>query len=94
MKHLVLLSLLLASAAFSEPVKQSHVKQHGDLKIFYSAFHSSFLTPDIAVANNFVRGKDRGELAQTTEKFLALGARLAAGAHEPYLREVLAPARR
>ena len=38
-----LLSLLLASAAFSEPVKQSHVKQHGDLKIFYSAFDLSLI---------------------------------------------------
>ncbi len=51
MKQLVLLSLLLTSIAFSEPVKQSHVKQHGELQIFYSAFDSSFLTPEIAVAN-------------------------------------------
>ena len=60
MKHLLLLSLLFASAVFSEPVKQSYVKKHGELQIFYSAFDSSFLTPEIAVANNFVRGKDRG----------------------------------
>ena len=73
MKHLVLLSLLLASAAFSEPVKQSHVKQHGDLKIFYSAFDSSFLTPEIAVANNFVRGKDRGLVNIAVVKTLGQG---------------------
>ena len=73
MKQLVLLSLLLTSIAFSEPVKQSHVKQHGELQIFYSAFDSSFLTPEIAVANNFVRGKDRGLVNIAVVKTLGTG---------------------
>jgi hypothetical protein len=73
MKLLVLLSLLLTSIAFSEPVKQSHVKQHGELQIFYSAFDSSFLTPEIAVANNFVRGKDRGLVNIAVVKTLGTG---------------------
>ena len=73
MKHLVLLYLLLASAVFSEPVKQSHVEQHGELKIFYSAFDSSFLTPEIAVAYNFVRGKDRGLVNIAVVKTLGKG---------------------
>ncbi len=73
MKLLVLLPLLLTSIAFSEPVKQSHVKQHGELQIFYSAFDSSFLTPEIAVANNFVRGKDRGLVNIAVVKTLGTG---------------------
>ena len=73
MKLLVLLPLLLTSIAFSEPVKQSHVKQHGELQIFYSAFDSSFLTPEIAVANNFVRGKDRGLVNIAVAKTLGTG---------------------
>lgn len=73
MKLMVLLSLLLTSIAFSEPVKQSHVKQHGELQIFYSAFDSSFLTPEIAVANNFVRGKDRGLVNIAVVKTLGTG---------------------
>ena len=73
MKHLVLLFLLLASTVFSEPIKQSHVKQHGELKIFYSAFDSSFLTPEIAVAYNFVRGKDRGLVNIAVVKTLGKG---------------------
>lgn len=73
MKLLVLLPLLLTSIAFSEPVKQSHLKQHGELQIFYSAFDSSFLTPEIAVANNFVRGKDRGLVNIAVVKTLGTG---------------------
>jgi len=73
MKQLVILSLLLTSIAFSEPVKQSHVKQHGELQIFYSAFDSSFLTHEIAVANNFVRGKDRGLVNIAVVKTLGTG---------------------
>ena len=34
--------------------------KHGDNKIFYSAFNSTFIDPDIAVANKIVRGKDKG----------------------------------
>ena len=60
MKYLITLSMLLTSIALSEPLKQSHYKQHGDIKIFYSAFESSFIAPEVAVAYNFVRGKDKG----------------------------------
>ena len=60
MKYLITLSMLLTSIALSEPLKQSHYKQHGDIKIFYSAFESSFIAPEVAVAYDFVRGKDKG----------------------------------
>ena len=39
---------------------QQLYKQHGEYKVFYSAFNSSFIDPDIAVANDIVRGKDKG----------------------------------
>lgn len=60
MKYMILLSMLLTSSLSAEAVKQSHYKQHGDRKIFYSAFDSSFIAPEVAVAYNFVRGKDKG----------------------------------
>ena len=59
MKSLVLSIALLASG-LSYAVDQQLYKQHGDYKVFYSAFNSSFIDPDIAVANNIVRGKDKG----------------------------------
>ena len=73
MRQLVLLFLLFTSAVFAEPLQQSYVKQHGELKIFYSAFDSSFLTPEVAVANNFVRGKDRGLVNIAVVKTLGQG---------------------
>ena len=60
MKYLILLSMLVASSLSAGVVKQSHYKQHGDTQIFYSAFDSSFIAPEVAVAYNFVRGKDKG----------------------------------
>ncbi|MBT5387742.1 MAG: DUF4426 domain-containing protein [Porticoccaceae bacterium] len=59
MKTLILsLGLLLAGVSYA--VEEPLYKQHGDYSIFYSAFNSSFIAPDIAVANNIVRGKDKG----------------------------------
>jgi hypothetical protein len=58
MKYLfILFSLVLSLTAQAE---QHNVKQHGDHKIFFSAFNSTFIDPDIAVANQIVRGKDKG----------------------------------
>jgi len=73
MKYLIVLSMLLASMAISEPVKQSHYKQHGDTKIFYSAFDSSFIAPEVAAAYDFVRGKDRGLVNIAVVKTLGQG---------------------
>ena len=73
MKYLILLSILLSSTALSEPLKQSHYKQHGDIKIFYSAFESSFIAPEVAVAYNFVRGKDKGLVNIAVVKTLGQG---------------------
>jgi len=73
MKYLILLSLLLTSIATAEPVEQSYYKQHGDTKIFYSAFESSFLAPEVAVAYHFVRGKDKGLVNIAAVKTLGQG---------------------
>ena len=55
-------------------MEQELFKQHGDYKIFYSAFGSSFITPEIAVANNIVRGKDRGLVNIAVVETLGIGA--------------------
>ena len=73
MKYLITLSMLLTSIALSEPLKQSHYKQHGDIKIFYSAFESSFIAPEVAVAYDFVRGKDKGLVNIAVVKTLGRG---------------------
>jgi len=58
MKYLIILfSLALSLTAQAD---QHNVKRHGDHQIFFSAFNSTFIDPDIAVANQIVRGKDKG----------------------------------
>jgi hypothetical protein len=59
MKLPVLIIALLTSSLVCA-VDQQLYKQHGEYKVFYSAFNSSFIDPDIAVANDIVRGKDKG----------------------------------
>lgn len=59
MKSLIFTTVLLVSG-LSHAVDQQLYKQYGEYKIFYSAFNSSFIDPDIAVANDIVRGKDKG----------------------------------
>ena len=73
MKYLILLSMLLVSVGNAQAVQQSQYKQHGDIKIFYSAFDSSFIAPEVAVAYNFVRGKDKGLVNIAVVKKLGQG---------------------
>jgi hypothetical protein len=72
MNYLILAACLLASG-LSHAVDDKLYKQHGDYKIFYSAFNSSFIAPDIAVANNIVRGKDKGLVNIALVKELGVG---------------------
>mgnify|MGYP001588688252 CR=1 FL=1 len=58
MKYLMILCSVFFS--LSAQADQHNYKKHGDHKIFFSAFNSTFIDPDIAVANNIVRGKDKG----------------------------------
>ena len=73
MKYLILLSMLLVSVGNAQAVQQSLYKQHGDIKIFYSAFDSSFIAPEVAVAYNFVRGTDKGLVNIAVVKKLGQG---------------------
>ena len=59
MKALILIIALLYNGLVYAADQQRY-KQHGEYKVFYSAFNSSFIDPDIAVANDIVRGKDKG----------------------------------
>lgn len=55
-----LLTGLILVAGSALAANQESFKWHGDQRIFYSAFGSTFLSPEVAVANQIVRGKDRG----------------------------------
>ena len=48
-------------------------KKVGEYKIFFSAFNSSFIPPDIASSYKIVRGKDRGLVNVSIMKDIAVG---------------------
>lgn len=53
----VTVSFLLASNVFSgDPA----YREFGDSKVYYSAFNSSFISPEVAAKYDITRGKDRG----------------------------------
>lgn len=54
------LFLLIAGLSFNALADNRPYKEYGDVKIFFSAFNSSFIQPDIASSYNIVRGKDKG----------------------------------
>lgn len=62
MKRFIFLLSVVVSAALSLSAyaDQHNYKKHGDYKVFFSAFNSTFIDPDVAVANQIVRGKDKG----------------------------------
>lgn len=61
MKYLLLVISFMSLALPMAAVGDDKVyKQDGDNKIFFSAFNSTFIDPDVAVANQIVRGKDKG----------------------------------
>lgn len=51
---------VLAMVAFTVHADDKPYRQFGDIKVFYSAFNSSFIQPEIASNYNIVRGKDKG----------------------------------
>ena len=55
-----ILALLALLCTLNSHADDKLFKQHGQYKIFYSAFNSTFIDPDVAVANQIVRGKDKG----------------------------------
>ena len=61
MKYLLALLSIVSLALPAAAVANDKIyKQVGDNKIFFSAFNSTFIDPDVAVANKIVRGKDKG----------------------------------
>ena len=54
------LLLLIAGLSFNTLADNRPYKEYGDLKVFFSAFNSSFIQPDVASSYNIVRGKDKG----------------------------------
>jgi len=61
MKYLLVLLSIVSLALPAAAVANDKIyKQVGDNKIFFSAFNSTFIDPDVAVANKIVRGKDKG----------------------------------
>lgn len=54
------LFLLIAGLSFNALADNRPYKEYGDLKVFFSAFNSSFIQPDVASSYNIVRGKDKG----------------------------------
>ena len=50
----------LAMIALTVHADGKPYRQFGDIKVYYSAFNSSFIQPEIASNYNIVRGKDKG----------------------------------
>jgi len=73
MKHLIWIFCLMATVGLTQATEENSFKQHGDFKVFYSAFGSSFLTPEVAAANNIVRGKGKGLVNIAAVKNLGTG---------------------
>jgi hypothetical protein len=73
MKRLILLTCLLTTPILGQTFEENLYKQHGEHKIFYSAFGSLFIDPKIAVANNIVRGKGKGLVNIAMVKQLGVG---------------------
>ncbi|UTW44381.1 DUF4426 domain-containing protein [bacterium SCSIO 12696] len=59
MKHFYTV-IAAALLAFSAQAAERNYKINDGNKIFYSAFNSSFILPEIAAANDIVRSKNRG----------------------------------
>ncbi|MAR33180.1 MAG: hypothetical protein CMK35_05920 [Porticoccaceae bacterium] len=61
-RKLCLLSLLLffLIPGFAKELNIENLKQHADLEIYYSAFPSSFISPEIANSNRISQRKDLG----------------------------------
>lgn len=57
---LLLLLLLITGLSVNALADNRPYREYGDLKIFFSAFNSSFIQPDVASSYNITRGKDKG----------------------------------
>lgn len=76
--------LFLLSVCFSFTVNAQQLKEFGDYSIYYSAFTTDFLTPDVARAYKITRSKNRAMLSISVLKkgatFRPVRARITANA--------------
>jgi hypothetical protein len=68
---LIIALMTLATSAFS--VERKLYKDHDGYKIFFTAFNSSFLSPEIAASNDIVRGRGKGMVNISVMEELAIG---------------------
>lgn len=73
MRRIFITIALLTLPLIAQGIEDKLYKQHGTYKIFFTAFNSSFLSPEIANANNIVRGKDKGMVNISVMEELAVG---------------------
>lgn len=67
-------ALLTALLLMQSAVAQDDISvRQGDIEVFYNAFNTSFLSPEVASAVNVVRAKNRGLINISLIKHLANG---------------------
>ncbi|MFP5414724.1 MAG: DUF4426 domain-containing protein [Gammaproteobacteria bacterium] len=58
LSHLLIIPLLVFGGSLSADDRP--FREFGDYRVHYSAFNSSFVSPEVAAAYDIVRGRDRG----------------------------------
>ena len=57
---LLIFALLSTTVVFATANAAEPYKTFADFKVLYSAFNSSFISPDVAATYSIIRGKDKG----------------------------------
>jgi len=73
MKRFFLVIALTTLTTPSLSLETKLYKEHDNYKIFFTAFNSSFLSPEIAASNDIVRGKGKGMVNISVMEDLAVG---------------------
>jgi hypothetical protein len=58
LSHLLIIPLLVIAGSLAADDRP--FREFGDYRVYYSAFNSSFVSPEVAAAYDIVRGRDRG----------------------------------
>lgn len=58
LSHRLIIPLLVFAGSLSADDRP--FREFGDYRVYYSAFNSSFVSPEVAAAYDIVRGRDRG----------------------------------
>ena len=73
MKQIFLAVALMLPSLYASSVEEKLYKEHEGYKIFFTAFNSSFLSPEIASSSDIVRGKGKGLVNISVMQELAVG---------------------